>query len=114
MMKDSICEQISMLAKDLKGLAGRDLVSCTIKGEWKKPPLGSIEITCALASGRKELLDVLREILPYVTIIIIASIVGCCFKGRAVAVDAKKMDSEVQVQNVQMSASMRIDKEVGK
>ena len=104
------CEQIKALVKWLKESLSSGCASYTVKGEWDGATKVRIEITCE--SWRDKWMNLLRDLIPYITIIISASIVGCQFGGCANKEDRNKADSEVRVHNIEASASVHINREV--
>lgn len=107
------CEQIKALVTCLKESVGSGCASYTVSGEWdgaSSASKGRIEITCE--SWRDKWMNLLRDLIPYITIIIIASIVGCQFGGCANKEDRNKADAEVRVHNIEASASVHVNREV--
>ena len=104
------CEQIKALVKWLKESVGSGCTSYTVKGEWDGASNGRIEIT--YESWCDKWMNLLRDLFPYITIIIIASIVGCQIGGCTNKEDSNKADAEVRVHNIEASASVHVNREV--
>lgn len=109
------CEQIKALVTCLKESVGSGGASYTVSGEWdgaSSASKGRIVVSCEFWCVKW--MDLLRDLFPYVTIIIIASIVGCRFGGCTNIEHRDKVDSKVQVHNIEASASVHVNREIDK
>jgi len=107
--------RIKEVVNTLKEVVGQECASCVVKVEWDEEALkykGQIEFNRAFGCGK--FMDFLRDVFPYITMIIIASIVGCRFGGCTSIEDKNKITSDVQVHNIEACASVHIKKEAGK
>ena len=116
-MAVSISETVRDAVESIKAVSGQELSSCKIKGEWDDSvaaPKGRFEITCDVWCSKKEWIELVCNVFPYVAIIAIAITVGCCLCRGKHDTPGKKNDSIAQVKNVEASASVRFNKDVEK